>query len=207
MLTIYLTRHGETEWNTQNRLQGWKNSPLTDKGIKGAQLLGERLSNIDFNVIYTSPSERAFQTANYIRSGRDIPVLTDENLKEMSYGDWEGKTRNELKQKFKKEFYNFSNDLNLYNHQSHKGESLTDIKQRVEDVLKRIHAENTSGNILIVTHGVTLKIILACTMDVPIEKIWNSPFIHNTSLTVFHWNGERYKFDMIGDTSHLEKDE
>mgnify|MGYP005753059493 CR=1 FL=1 len=204
MLTIYLTRHGETEWNTQNRLQGWKNSPLTEKGIRGAQLLGKRLSNIDFNVIYASPSERAYKTANYIRSGRDIPVITDENLKELSYGDWEGKTRDELKRKFKKEYNNFSNAPNLYDPKPHNGESLTDIKQRVESVLKRIHAENTNGNILIVTHGVTLKVILACTMNIPIESMWTSPFIHNTSLTVFHWDGESYKFEMVGDTSHLK---
>jgi probable phosphoglycerate mutase len=206
MLTIYLTRHGETQWNTENRLQGWKNSPLTEKGIRNAKLLGNRLSEIEFNAIYTSPSERAIQTAEYIRSERNIPVLTDENLKEISYGEWEGKTKEELRKNYKKEFFNYWNAPHQYDHQPHKGEGLTDFKHRVENVFKRILAENPSGNILIVTHAATLKVILSYTMNIPIEKMWSPPFIHNTSLTVFHWDGAKFQFEMVGDTSHFEED-
>lgn len=206
MLTFYLVRHGETEWNKAHKLQGRKDSPLTDKGIEHAQLLGTRLSNIEFHAIYSSPIKRAFQTAEYIRSGRNIPILTDENLKEINFGEWEGRKREELEQKYKNQFSNFWDNPHKYDHKLNKGESLTAFKQRIEAALKRILVENSSGNILVVSHGVVIKGVLSYIMNFPTEKIWNHPYIHNTSLTIFHWNGQGFQIDMVGDTSHFEKD-
>ncbi|KKI91689.1 hypothetical protein WQ54_13285 [Bacillus sp. SA1-12] len=206
MLTIYLVRHGETQSNRENRLQGWKDSPLTDKGIKKAQLLGKRLSKIEFNAVYQSPIERVVKTAEYILSRRNIPTITEENLKEIGFGEWEGMTKEEVREKYKKENDNYWNAPHQYDHRPHKAEGLADFRNRVEDALKRILAENDSGNILIVTHGITIKAILAYIMDLPTEKFWDTPYIFNTSLTVFHWDGERFQFEMVDDTSHFEKD-
>jgi len=96
MLRIYLTRHGETQWNIEKRLQGWKDSELTEKGVNNALKLGERLLNIEFNSIYTSPSQRAYQTAKYVSLGREISIYTDGNLKELNFGDWEGQKQEEI---------------------------------------------------------------------------------------------------------------
>ncbi|MEN1937383.1 histidine phosphatase family protein [Paenibacillus sp. 102] len=206
MLTIYLVRHGETQWNTENRLQGWKNSPLTEKGIRNAKLLGKRLSNIEFCAVYSSPNERTIQTAKYICSGRNIPIITDENLKEISYGEWEGKTKEEIEKNFKKEYFHYWNAPHLYDHRPHKGEGINDLKKRVENVLNKILAENPSGNVLIVSHAATIKALLLYTMNISTEKMWDPPFIYGTSLTVFHWDGKRFLFEMVGDTSHFEED-
>lgn len=204
MLTIYLVRHGETQWNTENRLQGWKNSPLTEKGIRNAKLLGKRLSNIEFRAVYSSPSERTIQTAKYICSGKNIPIITDENLKEISYGEWEGQTKAEIEKNFKKEYFHYWNAPHLYDHRPHKGEAINDLKKRVENVLNKILAENLSGNVLIVSHAATIKAILLYTLNIPTEKMWDPPFIYGTSLTVFHWDGKRFLFEIVGDTSHFE---
>ena len=76
MLTLYLTRHGETEWNVQKRMQGWQDSPLTEKGRRDAVLLGKRLESVEFAAIYTSTSGRTVETAELIRGERFIDVQT-----------------------------------------------------------------------------------------------------------------------------------
>lgn len=208
MLNIYLTRHGETQWNIENRLQGSKNSQLTDKGIEHAIMLGNRLRNIDFSAIYTSPLERALQTANYIKSDKDVPIYTIENLKEMNFGDWEGKTKDEIEavDNYKNEYHNFWHIPHMYNHKPHNGEGLITFKRRVEEVLSKVISSNSDGNILIVTHAVVIKAILSFTMDISTDKMWDPPFIHGTSLTIFQWDGEQFNFKVIGDISHFKNE-
>jgi len=203
MVTIYLTRHGETEWNIENRLQGWKDSALTEKGINNARRLGSRLRETEIQKIYTSPSLRAVHTAEYIRSEREVPIVKEPNLKEINLGEWEGKTKAEIEPYFKKEFSDFWNAPESYDHRPHKGEGLNEFKQRVEEVLMRIVAENTHGNILIVTHAVAIKAILSLTLGIPTEKMWDPPFIHGTSLTICEWNGEEFDVKLLGDISHF----
>lgn len=72
---IYFTRHGETIWNTKKLMQGWKDSPLTNKGIKQAHQLSERLSNIPLNAVYSSTSQRAVDTAEIIKGDRPIEIV------------------------------------------------------------------------------------------------------------------------------------
>jgi len=66
-MKLYITRHGTTEWNLEKRLQGWADSPLTEDGRNRAIKLGNSLKDIDFDMIYTSPQERALNTAKLIR--------------------------------------------------------------------------------------------------------------------------------------------
>ncbi|MGJ7913085.1 histidine phosphatase family protein [Neobacillus sp. LXY-1] len=203
MLKIYLTRHGETLWNTEKRLQGWKDSELTEKGVNSALRLGDRLFNTEFNAIYTSPSQRAFQTAKYIAGERNIPIFMEENLKELYFGAWEGRNEADIEQNYKNEYYNFWNLPHLYNHKLHQGESLTDLKRRVVESFNRIISENHDGNVLIVSHAVAIKTIISYVMNKSIENLWDPPFIYGTSLSIFNWDGEKMEVQMLGDTSHL----
>ena len=93
---IYLTRHGQTLWNIENRLQGRGNSKLTEEGKGRAEMLSKRMKNIHIDTIYSSPLERAFITANIIKGDRDIEIITDDGLMEMCFGDYEGKKIEEI---------------------------------------------------------------------------------------------------------------
>ncbi|MED5101462.1 histidine phosphatase family protein [Niallia circulans] len=104
MLTLYITRHGETQWNIEKRMQGWSDSDLTEKGKKNAVLLGERLKEIEFAAIYTSPSKRTVATANLIKGDRQIPIIFDDHLKEINMGKWEGKKAEYLKDSYPEAF-------------------------------------------------------------------------------------------------------
>lgn len=206
MLKVYLTRHGETKWNKENRLQGSMDSELTEIGIENTVKLGERIKGIDFDAIYSSPSGRAFQTAKKIRLNKDIPIYKIESLSEIHFGDWEGRTREEIEEeeRFKNEFHNFWDTPQNYNHQSHNGGGLIAFKKRVETAVRGILSNHREGNILIVTHAVVIRAILSFTMSIPIERMWDPPFIQGTSLTIFNWDGEQFNFEMIGDISHFK---
>lgn len=88
-MTFYYVRHGETLFNVLNRMQGWCDSPLTQKGIRDAREAGEILRAVDFSAAYTSTSERCRDTCQIILEGRNIPVYERKGLKEVNFGAWE----------------------------------------------------------------------------------------------------------------------
>ena len=89
-MELYLIRHGETEWNKQNRLQGNIDVPLSAEGIRMAEGAAERLSEIHFNKIYSSPLSRAFTTAEIICKNQHDLIKKDDRLREISFGAGEG---------------------------------------------------------------------------------------------------------------------
>lgn len=89
---FYLVRHGETEWNVQQKMQGHKDSPLTPHGINQAKALGDKLKNVAFTHVFSSDLFRAQRTAEIIAADRHLAVKTSALLRETSFGEFEGKT-------------------------------------------------------------------------------------------------------------------
>ena len=90
-MRLYLVRHGETDWNTERKLQGQVDIPLNEFGKNLAVKTGKGLENIRFDVCFTSPLQRARQTAELILAGRDVQIIDDDRIIEMSFAEWEGK--------------------------------------------------------------------------------------------------------------------
>jgi probable phosphoglycerate mutase len=82
---LYITRHGQTEWNVQGRLQGHLDSPLTELGVIQAEQLADSLVNVEFDVIYSSPSLRTVRTADMIRGERPIDITIEDKLREIPW--------------------------------------------------------------------------------------------------------------------------
>lgn len=200
MLRLYVVRHGETVWNTEKKLQGWKDSKLTENGIKNAILLGNRLKNLDFQSIYTSPSGRTKETAKLISGDRKQIFIEDENLREINLGDWEGQTHDNIKEQYPSEYDAFWNKPHLY--KSNSGEDFYQLNERVKQFLERVKSEQVSGNILIVTHTVFIKTLLAHCKSLSIEQLWGPPFIHDTSLSIIDMNDGEFKIIVEADISH-----
>lgn len=89
-MKLYIIRHGETPWNEAGRLQGQTDIPLNENGIRLAKLTGEALRQVPFDFAISSPLTRARQTAELVLAGREIPILLDERIEELSFGSWEG---------------------------------------------------------------------------------------------------------------------
>src|SRR5437660_4539262 len=91
--TIYIARHGQTQWNVEKRMQGRQDSPLTEQGIRQATWLRDTLKHVDFDAMYTSPSPRARRTAEILRHQRERELTLHGDLQEIHMGSWEGKTQ------------------------------------------------------------------------------------------------------------------
>lgn len=89
-VTFYYVRHGQTLFNVMNRMQGWCDSPLTEKGILDAKDAREILKDVPLNAAYVSTSERCRDTCSIVTEGRNIPVFERKGLKEVNFGTWEG---------------------------------------------------------------------------------------------------------------------
>lgn len=202
MLRLYITRHGETEWNTEGRMQGWKNSNLTDRGRMNAIALGIALQNVKFNKVYCSPLERTKVTTELILGLRNVEVIYDDNLKEIHLGELEGLTQNEIKEIYPEFQSHFWKNPHKYVPKS--GESFYDVKDRVSRTLEQIIKDNSDGNVLIVTHGVVLKTIHSYFKNLAMENLWDPPFIYDTSLTIVEINNGVSKILVEGDISHIK---
>lgn len=201
MLRIYITRHGETEWNLEKRMQGWNDSPLTAKGIEDAIALGYRLKNVDLKCVYTSPSGRAMKTSELIIGNRDIAIIREENLREIHLGEWEGKTAFELDKADKVNHKAFWEAPHLY--VPNKGESFFEVRKRISDVLNRIINENKNDEIMIVTHAVIVKTIMSIFKGLEVEKLWEQPFILGTSLSIVEIDSTCTRVILEGDITHI----
>ena len=100
MTRILLVRHGETEWNAAGRVQGWTDSPLSDRGRAQAARLAARLAAFPLAAVYASDLSRARDTARALAAPHGLPVLDDPGLRERCYGDWEGLTLSELEARY-----------------------------------------------------------------------------------------------------------
>ena len=202
MTEIYLTRHGQTLWNLEKRLQGQGDSPLTDKGIKGAKLLGKRLEEIELDVIYTSPIKRALETAKLIKGERNITLIEEKGLMEINFGDYEGHTEEEMLGIGKGQEISkiFNGEMDVV---PPKGESLRMVYSRVKDTLDEILSREKGKKILIVTHGTTLKTIVSYFRED--NEIYHEIMGQATLTKVIEKDG-KFNFEYINNWDHLSLD-
>lgn len=159
MAKIYLLRHGETVWNTEQRLQGQLDSPLTQKGLRQAAKNGEKLRSLihgDEIRVISSPLGRTLETAKIIASEIGIDpeeIETDERLKELSYGEWEGLTKADIERIDLNRYKNRINDR--WNVAAPGGESYKDVAKRLDSWLK----EQKYGTTIVVSHGCAGRIL------------------------------------------------
>lgn len=200
---LYLVRHGQTEFNTQLRIQGNCDSPLTPQGMAEAEKLAQGLADIDFKQIYTSPLGRAVQTAKILKGGRDIDLSLLDGLKEMNFGRWEQKTKGDIPPEELENFMNFFKAPEKYRPLAG-AQSYEDMFDRVRQVGQDLLAEAKDQDILVVSHGVWIKSFYCLFQDLGISQMWADPFIKNTSLTLVDAGQAKPRFIKVADTSYLE---
>jgi len=181
MTTIYITRHGETEWNKQCRFQGSMNSELTEKGVLAAELLSERIENIDLDYIIASPLKRAYHTAEIVRGMKNVEIIKSEGFKEINLGDFEGMKYDEIRYSCADTLKRIEEDpfANRYPN----GENLIEFYKRVEKTFKDVVEKYKGKKTLIVAHGGTIKCIECYLRKVQINKDWMGTVVNNCSLT------------------------
>lgn len=203
MTTLYLIRHGQTIWNVQKKMQGWNDSPLSELGIQQAEWLSERLENVSIDIIYSSPLGRALKTAEIVRGTKNIDIISRDNLREINGGMWEGKEQEYIEKEFKEQLNNYWNAPHLY--VPYGGENFEQVRDRAVKEIENIINENEGKNILVVTHGATLKCFMSYVRNISIKDLWEPPYIHQTSLTKIEVDNKKMKVIMYADTSHYRE--
>ncbi len=141
---LAVVRHGETIRNIVGLVQGDTESMLSEKGKEQAMETKKKLENQTFDMVFSSPLSRAYQTAEIITEGK-LPIIIDERLNERDYGDFEGHTREEFDYV---DYWNFD-----YNLKENHGESVQHLCMRIDDFLKEIKEKYQDKKVLVVTHS------------------------------------------------------
>lgn len=149
-MRIYVARHGETEWNAQNKICGRTDLPLTDHGIEQARLLAAKSRDLCLDIILSSPMLRARQTAEAVAEACGLPVWVDDRLIEQDYGIYEGKPRNDP---------DFLENKRHFAWKYPGGESMMQLAYRVYGLLEDVRKTYPDKNVLLVCHGGICRVI------------------------------------------------
>ncbi len=154
MTTIYLMRHGETEWNRQERMQGQTDCPLDDSGRRQAAEAGKRFAGlgIRFDRVFSSTLCRAVDTARIVSGEEPLP---DPDLMEMGMGPYEGKRFRDLPREL---FAFFDDPVHLPTPEGL--EPVPDMRERIGRFLEKLRRADPGGTALVVAHGVTMRVLL-----------------------------------------------
>ncbi|WP_339317766.1 histidine phosphatase family protein [Paenibacillus sp. FSL R10-2734] len=203
--TIYLTRHGQTEWNVQNRMQGHMDSALTTLGVQQAEWLSRGMQAKKLDVIYASPSPRALRTAEIIRGERDVPLKTSDAFKEIGMGVWEGQDSAELVAQYSEQHRFFWEDPGQFKVEG--SETFAEVQARALEKLQEIITEHQGETVLIVSHTVVIKLLMAYFESRELPKLWDLPYIYPTCLSRIDFTDGVPEILLHGDTSHYEENE
>ncbi len=161
-LTLYLVRHGRTEFNEQHLIQGWCDSPITADGMVGVHALATHLAEVELHAAYASPSGRTMTTADTITAHHPaLDVVPHDGLKEFFFGDWEERSEREIADHV--DWIALFSDVLAGTYPGFpNGESARTYLDRVTGAFTEIEERHSPGeNVLVVSHGMTLMVYLA----------------------------------------------
>lgn len=192
-MEIYIIRHGETVWNALGKMQGCTDIELNENGRELAGRLGERLEDVSFDAIYSSPLIRAYETACLIRGHRNIPIIRDDRLREITFGVMEG-THFEDWLNGENRYRWFFTDPGKYQPPA-EGEELTHVIERTADFLKEIVESKwqEKERIMIVAHGALNKGLMCRMEGNTVETYWGDGLQRNCEATIFEYDGSSYR--------------
>ena len=202
MTKIFLIRHGLSEWNKLNKIQGQKNTILTELGEKQAAHMGNRLIEENIDIIYSSDLKRAYDTAKIISNIINKPLISSEAIREINFGQWEGLNTEELQEKYRDEYLTWTKEPDKLNMDG--AETLEDLKHRGMKYIDHIVKENQNKNIAIVSHGVMLKVIILGLLGVDMSHYKNIS-LNNVSLSIVECRTYNNVLTLLNDTSHLKE--
>ena len=197
---IILIRHGETEWNSQQRMQGHSNSDLSSVGQAQIQALGQWMKNVPFDLIYSSDSLRAKQTAEAITQFSGHELQFDQRLREKNLGVFEGLTSEEARERHPEVFRLFKTAGSKY--VIDEGESTQQLQDRALEIVDEIRIKHPEEHVLLVTHGGFIRVVMKHSLGLSLETPTRF-LINNTGVFRLVWE-DKWIVSQMGGVSHLE---
>lgn len=191
---LFLVRHGETVHNVAGITQGWGDSALSETGEKQVRALAARLRTLDVTAIHASPLGRALSTAKAIAAETGLTITENEDLREMNYGGWEGRSFLDVRREFADVFHRWMSDGEAA---CPEGESHADVRRRLERALTTLDSPRP----VVVSHGTAIRVAITLLLDLPVMA--SRHFAQdNAALNVFVRRGERWVLKTWNDATH-----
>lgn len=198
--TLWIVRHGETDWNHESRIQGTTDIPLNHVGMMQARLVAQRLSAISFDAIYSSSLGRAYQTAIPLSEIAGLNVVRAESLAERNFGEFQGKTPDEISALDPSGYRRWqARELEFA---PTGGESLLAFRDRIASGFEDIVKSWQGKTIAIFTHGGVLDMVYRLAQNLELQSLRTWP-IPNAGVQCLHWAHDSATISLWGDVAHL----
>jgi broad specificity phosphatase PhoE len=198
---LLLVRHGQSTWNSEHRIQGQLDPPLSDEGRRQAERVGQRIAGRRFAGFYSSDLKRAFETAQAIEAATGLQAEPMAGLREIFLGEWEGLRTDDLAQRFPEAWASWTEEPDWDLVPGGEGAAL--FETRVTAALDEILGRHAQGDVVVVTHGGVIQIALHRVIGRPSRGLF--PFkIQNASISVIERRDGRMVIGSVNDTSHLD---
>lgn len=201
MVKVILVRHGETEWNRSRRIQGANSdTQLNQRGWQQAESLALRLKPEKIQAIYSSPLQRAQDTAQAIAGYHQLPVEIELSLKEIEVGELEGVSIAEVGKHLSQLLTMYSQGVELPKMPG--GESLTDLQQRVWSTIQRLVDRHRDGVLVVVSHYFSILAIICSVLNLPLSQIGRLR-LGPGSISTIVFDEQAARLVLFNDTCHL----
>jgi probable phosphoglycerate mutase len=198
--TTLLLRHGETPLSADKRFAGIGEIPLTETGVMQAKAAAKALAGRPIDAIVSSPLARTRQTAQEVADVLDLPVRTDDGFRETDFGDWEGYSFAEVRERWPAELDAWLADPSVA---PPHGESFTDTARRVRTACDKLLVRHRQQTVLVVSHVTPIKMLVRAALEAPPSSLYRM-FLEVSSLSEIDWYADGPAvLKLFNDTHHL----
>ena len=203
-MNLYMVRHGQTDASRENRFSGSSNPPLTSVGEAMAEAFARAYASLKWDAIYTSPMLRTRQTAEPLSRLTGVQAIVEDGLKEIDYGEWEGLRLEDVKQRWPEAFEHWADDV--ASRGTPGGETAFHVAARAMRAVEGIRSGSAQGNVLIVSHKATLRIITCALLGLDVRLFRERIAEPVSAVTMFKVTRTTALLTLHGDRSHLSED-
>lgn len=196
---LFLVRHGVAEWNQTGRYQGQSDPPLTARGEAQAQILANWFAGSGVVTLFTSPLVRARRTACAVARRLGVAAIVDNRLSELAYGQWEGLTQAEVKQRWPELLRLWKRAPDQVHFPG--GENLHDVRRRIRSFFEE--ASRHPGPVLAVTHQAIVRVAVLEAQGKPLSA-YRDVRAETGSIATLLRKDNRLVLDSLHDVEHLE---
>jgi broad specificity phosphatase PhoE len=204
MLTIYFARHGQTEHSRENSFCGTLHAPLTPDGHRMAEALAEHWSHLPIQAVYASDRSRAIDTARPIAKRLNLTVQVEPGLGEIAYGEWEGRSEDEVEREQPEAFRAWHAHPDLVAPPG--GETALQIEKRALAAIERIRGKAPDGAVLVVSHKATLRILICAFLGIPVGEFRRKIGMPVAAVSAVEFKSSGPLLKFLGDTQYLPED-
>ncbi|MEO7793292.1 MAG: histidine phosphatase family protein [Thermoanaerobaculia bacterium] len=203
-MQLFLVRHGQTVSSRENRFTGSSDPPLTAEGEAMARALAVAYGAVPWSAIYSSPLLRARQTAGPLCERGGVEATLEPGLAEMTFGEWEGLRQEEVRERFPAEFAHWSADV--ASRGTPGGETAFAVAARAMRVIEQIRGRHAEGNVLVVSHKATLRIITCALLGLDVRLFRERLAQPVAAVTMFDLQPRSAMLTLFCDRSHLSRE-